>query len=265
MRRMYSDLEESSQQAIQTWKLFAERSKKGEIREWPGATAAFSGGNMPFLNMAFLSSPVADAADLEQRMHLILNYANATGVPWMMFAADDWLPEELRRTKDDVYAMLNLHPALTFRGMVTESLTPEGPVAAELSVRRVEDEETRLAISDINCISYDMSVELGRSSMDEGFWRDEDFAYVGFVDGVAASAAAVWLVDGVAYVGMVATLPAYRRRGYAEITMRHALAQTLKATGIRRSVLHATESGFPIYKRMGYRQVASFTIYTLPH
>jgi hypothetical protein len=39
---------------------------------------------------------------------------------------------------------------------------------------------------------------------------------------------------------------------------KYALQTAHEATGIRRTVLHATESGYPIYLRLGYRPTVKF-------
>jgi ribosomal protein S18 acetylase RimI-like enzyme len=64
-------------------------------------------------------------------------------------------------------------------------------------------------------------------------------------------------------VAMVATLPEYRNRGCAEAVMRYSLAQAREATGLERTVLHASAAGLPLYEEMGYRSVASFLGFAL--
>jgi len=44
--------------------------------------------------------------------------------------------------------------------------------------------------------------------------------------------------------------------GYGEATVRKALYEGARATALKRTVLHATEAGFPVYRRIGYRKVA---------
>jgi hypothetical protein len=44
--------------------------------------------------------------------------------------------------------------------------------------------------------------------------------------------------------------------------MRRSLARAAAATGIQRTVLHATPAGAPLYASMGYRATARFTMYT---
>jgi hypothetical protein len=49
-----------------------------------------------------------------------------------------------------------------------------------------------------------------------------------------------------------------RRKGHGEAVVRHALQTAHEATGIRRTVLHATEDGYPIYLRLGYHPTVKF-------
>jgi GNAT superfamily N-acetyltransferase len=59
-------------------------------------------------------------------------------------------------------------------------------------------------------------------------------------------------------VALVATSPDHQRKGYAEAVMRRALDEAREAWGVRRTVLHATAAGQPIYRRMGYADTVRF-------
>jgi GNAT superfamily N-acetyltransferase len=59
------------------------------------------------------------------------------------------------------------------------------------------------------------------------------------------------LVNEEALIVNVYTDPAWRRRGIAELLMRHILAWT-HAEGITRVVLHASAAGRPMYERLGF-------------
>jgi len=260
----FSELEESNQQAIEAWKAFARGAPKGDIRVNPGVTVVFCNVALPFLNMAFLSNPVRDLADLDTRIATTIDYASKAGFPWMFFLCNDWIPESIQSSQHDVFARHGLHPTMNFTGMVTDTLVPPSK-APLLEYRRVMDEATRCAISDVNCLAYQIPIEMGRESITQQMFDSSVFAYVGHLTGEAVAVAGTWIVDEIMYVGMVATMPDHRRKGYAEAVMRHSLEEARKATGIRRTVLHATDAGFPVYERMGYRTVARFTAYMSQH
>jgi GNAT superfamily N-acetyltransferase len=117
------------------------------------------------------------------------------------------------------------------------------------------------ALIAINSRAYGMDLAasgdiVGRSS----FWKSQ-FPVVGMKEGTPVSCAAVTMVDGHRYVALVATDPGHQRRGYAEAAMRAALEASAARHGDRPTVLHATEAGRPVYERMGYRPIASHTLF----
>jgi predicted GNAT family N-acyltransferase len=84
------------------------------------------------------------------------------------------------------------------------------------------------------------------------------------MDGAPAAGAFATPLEDALYVGWVATAKGHRGRGLAELVMRTSLEAAHRATGLDRTVLHATEAGFPVYVRMGYRAVVGFPVYG-PH
>jgi ribosomal protein S18 acetylase RimI-like enzyme len=242
---------------------FARRFPGAALEELPGLTVALSGTSFAFLNLIAVSSPVRDAADLAERCRLAAERGKQAGVPFLLAVCEPWTgdPEAAR----EIVASAGFKPVLVNTGMVTdELLPPRRPFPTGLEIRRVNDEATRNAISDLNCMSYALPLELGRTTVaQECFWDDSYYAYVGFVDGEPVSCTMSAPVDGRLYVSWVATHPERRQKGYAEAVMRRSLEEAAAATGLRRTVLHATEMGFPVYKAMGYRTIAKFNWYSL--
>ena len=68
-----------------------------------------------------------------------------------------------------------------------------------------------------------------------------------------ATTTAVSFGQELAWVGMVLTDPAYRRRGLARQLMEHAL-QYLRNRSVAWIKLDATESGVPLYESLGFRE-----------
>jgi predicted acetyltransferase len=60
------------------------------------------------------------------------------------------------------------------------------------------------------------------------------------------------------FLFLVATLPEARRKGYADAVIRRALNATYEATGIKRTVLHAIDAGYPLYHSLGYHPTGKF-------
>jgi GNAT superfamily N-acetyltransferase len=70
------------------------------------------------------------------------------------------------------------------------------------------------------------------------------------------STATAIINEGCLFLFLVATMPEARRKRYGEAVVRYALQTAYQATGISRTVLHATEAGYPLYLRLGYHPVA---------
>lgn len=86
---------------------------------------------------------------------------------------------------------------------------------------------------------------------------------VAVVDGAPVSKAVLHLADGVAGIYGVATTEAGRGRGLATHLCATALAHA-RDRGADRTVLHSTPMARELYRRMGYRDVATFEMWAAP-
>lgn len=86
---------------------------------------------------------------------------------------------------------------------------------------------------------------------------------VALVDGTPLSKAVVHVADGVAGIYGVATTEAGRGRGLATHLCATSLANA-RAAGAMRTVLHSTPMARELYRRMGYRDVATFEMWAAP-
>ncbi|MDI1482712.1 GNAT family N-acetyltransferase [Polyangium sp. y55x31] len=257
------EIVESVDQMIRMWSIFAGRFPDAKVEALPGITVTLSGTPMVFVNLIHLSSPVRDRDDLTERCRMAIAYGKASGAPWLFSACDPWLGDP--EVAEEVLSGLGLTRQLGTKGMVTDTLLPpQRSLPAELEIRRVNDEETRYALSDLNMLSYGMPIPLGRDAIGRSsYWHDSFYAYVGFVNGEPVSCTLTSPVDGRLYVAWVATHPDHRRKGYGDAVMRRSLEEARAATGLRRTVLHATDMGYPVYEAMGYHSVVGFSWYAL--
>ncbi len=256
-----TEIDKSNAQFYRVWKKLGGKFASNEALELPGVTISWPGAKWPMLNVVGLSCPVADPAELEAKVAQSVSYAKTKPVMGMFVACIEWLPPDPEGKNAAIFREHGLELGLTLRGMVAYHLLPSRRTPPELEYRRVASLETRRAFADLNAIGYNAPLEFGREVSDlDGFW-DEAFAYVGYKNGRAVTTAATYVEDNSLYVGWVATLPTARRNGYAEAVMRHSLEEAAWSTGLSRTVLHATELGYPVYRAMGYRQVAFFHVY----
>ncbi|WP_437641606.1 GNAT family N-acetyltransferase [Sorangium sp. So ce854] len=259
------DIEESNAQFLAAWTYFSKGLPGHRIEDTDGVTVVLSGTDMILLNVVTLSSPAADLQDLERRARRAVELARAGGVPWLFALSDSWSPGGDAGAAADVLGRLGFKPAVSLTGMVADALAPPRRAPSGLDLRRITDAETRAAIADLNAVAYGIPIAAGRASMaHESLWGDRAFGRVGYVGGQPVCAAATYIVEGIRYVGFVATAAEHRRKGYAEAAMHACLDDALRGTGFQRTVLHATDMGRPVYEGMGYRAVTRFHFHTPP-
>jgi GNAT superfamily N-acetyltransferase len=191
------------------------------------------------------------------------DYAKKRDRPWWMVVAEDWIPELLRPQMDEIFARHELAPLLKIAGMTTEQMLPTTS-SSELNCVSVHNLEMRRAIADINAISYSSPPEHFRAIVKlDRFWQEKVFGTVGYVEDRPVSTATTLLIQDKFYLALVATLPDYRNQGYAQAVIRHSLEQAAQHCGKKRTALHATSVGIPLYQRMGYQPTAYFRTYRM--
>ena len=245
----------------ESFRVIAASRAAGEIREIRGVSIASAGVAFQMFNAAFLSAPSPSEADLAQRIALPATHFGARGLEWAYWVCEGWLDPRCRRRARQVFERHGMRHSVDLPGMVAESLSPPAGPLPPLDIRRVRDGSTRQAFCAIGSTCFHVPSAWFREVFDTDSVWDRFAAYVGYVDGEPVSTAAVVTGAGAAGVYNVATLPEFRRRGYGEAVMRHALAEARREHGIARSILQSTPAGLKLYERMGYRTVTKVSVY----
>jgi GNAT superfamily N-acetyltransferase len=156
--------------------------------------------------------------------------------------------------------------AFSAPGMIAEQVDASGPDDAELTwvetahdlarFRRVEkegfagDEDERAMID---------AVFADTRSVEPPGMR----AVIASTGGEDAAAAAVYLHGAVATIGMVGTVPRFRRRGLGgQVTA--AVANAGFELGADTAFLIASEMGAPVYRRIGFRTIEDYRFWLPP-
>jgi hypothetical protein len=252
------EIQESNLHLREVWKLYAQVSPDGEAFERNGLSVANAKQPWFFLNVGMLNKPIADDSDLEHRAQQALEHFEPRKNPWVLTASEDWFGSK----SESILSRFGLEYKLHLTGMVAERLGPPVRPMAEAQLRRIDDEETRFAIADLNADAYGVPRDWGRRALSSAaLWRGQLFGRIAYMGGEPASAAFVLPIDSALYVAWVATSKAHRRSGLAELVIRTSLRDAKEATGLERTVLHATNDGRPVYENMGYRCVVKFPFY----
>jgi GNAT superfamily N-acetyltransferase len=251
-------------EAVEMWKhsvrSMAEPLLTYESVAFDGASGLWGGVLFPLTNHLFLDRPVGSVEDLNRIVEQGIEWAEQRELPWLWAICEPWLPND----GGDCLEERGFQHSMTLTYMTTKELARPVRELPSMEMRRVDTPELALVVSDLNCEAYGIPKEWGRSANAEGhLWLQDAIGFVSFVDGEPASTATVIPGAGCLNVVCVATPDARRGKGYAEAVMRHALAVARSETGLERTVLHATDAGYPIYERMGYNPGVRIGIWAL--
>lgn len=162
----------------------------------------------------------------------------------------------------EIFARYGYAPGITVMGMAADVLAPPLRPLPALRCSEVRDPASRRTVAELNAIAYEAPLEWGSDYNERSdVWNHGAFGIVGYLDERPAACAVTVPLDGRLYVALVATAREFRRLGCAEAVMRRSLEDAARATGLTRTILHASPMGHPLYAQMGYHDTVPFTVY----
>ena len=146
-------------------------------------------------------------------------------------------------------------------GMLLAPLAGAVPEVPGLAIEQVRDPAALAVFHATSAGGFEGGAELFPLVYQPAVLTVPDTAlYVAYLDGEPVATAVRTTSYRIAGIGGVSTVPALRRRGIGEaVTWRAALDGL--AEGCIASFLEATEMGFRVYARMGYRHVIDFHVW----
>jgi GNAT superfamily N-acetyltransferase len=245
-----------------TMRFFGQASGSGDIAEHDGMLLIDSGVNYAVFNIAMFQSNLKNADDLRARIAAAARYFEQRNTRWSLWVCEEMLADPLRRKAPAVFATERLRRLTEAPGMITNRMKPPTRALPTIECRPVCDAATRSDFAHITSVNFEIPFATARSVYGgDDAWSHDYHGYVAYVGGTAVCTTAV--VTAAASIGIysVSTLSQYRRKGFAEALMRRVVAQYTESTGIERTVLQATRSGFEMYLKMGYRPASHWTVY----
>jgi GNAT superfamily N-acetyltransferase len=264
MKQRNAELAESLHQFVTVWKLIGKPFAEVDLGDRPGLSIAWPDTNFPFYNAVFLTEPLSCAEVVQGRVKEAAAYMRARQ-NWGLFVV--CLDNLSGTAKENLPAILNQEKFVqTFpmTGMAGDILPLEAPGHPALRFERISDDATIQDFVQLNCVSYDVPVDKSHSLLkDRTLWREQAYGFVAYEANKPVATATAIISEGCVFLFLVATAPEARRKGYGEAVVRHALQTAHEATGISRTVLHATQAGYPLYLRLGYHPTVKFMGCTL--
>jgi GNAT superfamily N-acetyltransferase len=240
---------------VEAFASIARAVPSGHVESTGGVTLVRSGVASSGYNIVFALDPPVSAGRLEGRIEETFT---RHGVPWHLTTSSATTPSFGRLIRDHRLSQHLVHPAFVWAPL--PEAAPPLPRGLEIApVRTLEEMRSFVRI---------LIEGFGEASGVFDRWLDEATAtsrpgsvtrglYLGCVDGQPACTASRITTGDIAGIYAVATLPEFRRRGFATaITARAAIDG--RAEGCQESYLQATELGRPVYEKMGYRLVEEY-------
>jgi hypothetical protein len=234
------------------------RATGGAIDERGGTLIISGPGRHPIYNYAVRTDPALDGATAFERARRHFAERNTGYTVIAMNGHDDAAFGSAAGAAG--LAALVAPPAM----FCTERL-PDKPLAAGIRLEHVRDLAGLAAYRDVSKVAWATygipqavtAAIFTRLAMVAG---EHIHAVVAYDGAVPVSCALVLLSHGIGGVYWVGTTPEGRGRGLAEACTR-AVTNAGFDLGARMVTLQASPMGAPIYRRMGYRQIGSYTLY----
>lgn len=240
---MTVDAAETNQ--LRAWRLLAGGAPGGAVEETDDVLLVHLPIPVPYFNAAFVKPGVEPASQVD----VARRFFSQRGMPFSM----------LCRSADGAeLAAAGFGAAGESPLMIAEveSIASRDGVEIRRADAASWDEHVRVAAQ-----GFGFPASVARKVF--GPWWVGDDRYTALVareDGEPASTATVVVLDGVAGIYNVATPERFRRRGLGEAVTAAAVVEGARR-GCRTATLQASAMGRPIYERMGFRTVTTWTRY----
>ena len=236
----------------EAWTLLARTADGGDVREIDGVLIASPASEVLWLNIAFVTRPLAGP---DAQLAATKAYFAEHGLGFLVR-----IREGLDEAAERACERLGMQYTDTIPGMALAPIPPAPEGAPPVEVREV-DASTFDAFVELNAASFDIPLDACRRTITPRLLESPDARwYLGLAGGTPVATSVLFVTDRIAGVHFVSTDAAYRGRGIGEAMTRHAVLEGAKL-GLTAGYLEASEMGYPIYQRMGFRHVTGYKTY----
>jgi GNAT superfamily N-acetyltransferase len=235
----------------------------GEVVEGGDVTTCSTGLPFRSINGAVANHLDLDPAVADRRIAEVGTWFEARGVQWRWLVGPTSRPVDLgERLLRAGYELVSDSPGMALDLATFEPQAPPAGVEIvtvdDLAGLEVWEELQRRALA-----LDDTRARAWRDAHDRALSTDVPLRdWIALLDGVPVAAAALFVAADVAGIYNVATVPEARGRGIGRAVTTAALVAAV-ARGQRTAVLGSSEMGYPVYRRLGFRDVSRLRSYAL--
>jgi len=158
---------------------------------------------------------------------------------------------------------LGFDPTVRIPGMAVSRADLREPETPELQVLRVETADGLAQALAVGAAGFGISPDLAASiySLEVAALEGMSY-YLARVDGIDVATAAGFRIGDAVAIFSVATAPDHRGKGYGSAITAHAVRDAFDG-GAEFAALQSSTMGESVYKRLGFREVETYVLYTV--
>ena len=232
---------------------YSRSTEEGSLLDLGPASASSSGVNYAVFNALVVSEPVT-VTRLSSLLDQGEEFYRKRGLGWSCWLDEKMIDPQGGPQAAHLLQSRGMQWVAQHDGMLTAEIRRDRGQLPAVATRPVADQQTRDNFIQVCCQVFLLPESITKRIYGSAsFWSGLMRGWVGY-DGVRPVCIAVSAADdGSVGLYSVATLPAYRRRGFGEFITRHAIGEAAQRSGLNRWSLQSTPEGIGLYRRLGYQ------------
>lgn len=212
------------------------------------ATAYLTGVDTEHDNLVVLRNNIAEIDDI---LNQCRDFYNINGTPWNVVIAEQFTSSIFEHSLKNFSFSLSAKSEAMYIALIKQNKIDN---LGNIDIRSVGDKLDQWMKPLIK--AFDLPFEVMRQYADVhemALRNNADFHHFTlFIDKMPISSLTLSLQANNARIHDVGTLPAYQNRGYATHLIKHAINEAINI-GVEYCFLEASESGMPVYQKLGFK------------
>jgi GNAT superfamily N-acetyltransferase len=238
--------------SVESYRAFAGGITGARVRERSELFACDTGDTNPLGNVAWILGPPTDVG---RTLREIRDFFAVSGVPWILLALPEVSEVVKGAARDQGFRREGVYP-----GMLLDPIPTRVEESGGLDVRPVRSEPELRAFDTVEARAYGVGQVTSEAKL---LTVPNITMFVGYLDHVPKSVAALVVSEKMAGIVAVGTLPEARGRGFAQRVVGKAL-EVGRDLGCERSFLWATARGRHVYAKMGFQKIFDYPVWSPP-
>lgn len=247
---------------LDTMRTFAAVRAEGEVWEEDGLLCIYSGLPGAVFNSVLLTKPVTDERELKLKLDYAHALFNSRSARWSLWLIEHFVTPQLSKR---VLALVECYgPKILLRGtgMFAAQLDPPTRTLPSLELHQVQSPASRFDFCHVMAVAFHTPLATFLDVYHASdYWKGPMHGFVAYSGNRAVATVCVLPAHGVLGLYGVSVLPDVQRKGFGERTIRFALEELMRQTGIQASVLESSEVALGLYRRLGYRELTGLSVY----